>query len=980
MDLLFAITFGEHHVLGQVFAPYLLQKKRSQEKFTIFDRVTHLNLHTYEALLSPEEAQLVKIIEEYSHQQLFRVFAKKKKTTRDFMTDISPEMLEEHIKPYIERRMFRCIEILASNPIPLFQKVLQNFVYDDDRIEVVEDEASTVFNFIRHDDGLRYFLSIEHNGKELRLFEKEGNIIVNDPCCAIVDSKLFIFRDIDGKKLLPFFEKESIFIPPSARKKYFETFVRNAIKKYKVIAQGFSIIDKEIQPLPLLSLERDLAGNFFIVLKFIYDEKSIYYANRKTDLKVTCEFHDDTVAFHRLQRNYAYENECVTTLLSMGLANREGASFYPLRKGNETGGSGYALVSWINDHRKLIEKNGFSLAQNKLDRLYYLDDFRIRMEVSEKKNDWFDIEASVDFAGFKIPFSSFHENILNGNREYLLPDGRIMILPEEWFESYRDIMSFAKIDKDRIRLGKQHFSLLNKNVQGISGSVKKELLDLVKSDIRIEAVPNDISASLRKYQIEGYSWLYHLSRNHFGGCLADDMGLGKTLQTLTLLSRVRMDTITPEPQHEKKITLSQQLPLFDNSQDHVIKNSRTSLILVPTSLVHNWMNEIIRFTKNLRAEAYVGTGRRNLHELFDHNDILITSYGILRNEIDDFAAFRFHYLVLDESQMIKNPGSKTYQAVMQLNAENRIVLTGTPIENSLSDMWAQINFLNPGLLGGLHFFRSEFQLPIERNQDENRKEKLLKLISPFVLRRTKIQVAPELPSLHEQTIFCDMDEMQETIYEKEKSRVRNLVLEQTLKMGYQKSAMVILQSLTKLRQIANHPALVDRMYFGGSGKYTEIKRNLLSLLNEGYKAIIFSSFVRHLELIRNFLDINDIHYAWLTGNTRDRESEVRKFQEDPDYPFFLVSLKAGGVGLNLTAAEYVFLLDPWWNPAAEIQAISRAHRMGQDKQVFVYRFISRNTLEEKILKLQEHKSALADAFVNNSLKGITEEQVMELFD
>jgi len=330
--------------------------------------------------------------------------------------------------------------------------------------------------------------------------------------------------------------------------------------------------------------------------------------------------------------------------------------------------------------------------------------------------------------------------------------------------------------------------------------------------------------------------------------------------------------------------------------------------------------------------------------------------------------------------MVKNPGSKTYQAIMQLKADNRVVLTGTPIENSLTDLWAQINFLNPGLLGNLNFFRSEFQLPIEKNRDENKQEKLLKMIAPFVLRRTKAHVEPELPPVNEQIIYCDMDDHQELIYEREKSKARNLVIENLSKFGYQKSAIVILQSLTKLRQIANHPALVEDQYFSGSGKYDEIKRNLQSLLQEGYKTLVFSSFVKHLELVADYLENEGVNYARLTGETRNREEQIKEFQENEDCPFFLISLKAGGVGLNLTAAEYVLILDPWWNPAAELQAISRAHRIGQDKPVFVYRFISNGTLEEKILKLQERKAELANTFVNNSLKGIHEEQVMELFD
>ena len=981
MDLRFVITLTEHRILGFVFAPYLVKPDLQKGNYAIYDRITLLNLSTYENAISPEEIQLVKIIEEYNDQNLFRNFSKNKKhTSRDFISNITEELYEKQVRPFIEKRMTRCLDILLFNPVPLYQKLLQNNVYESDRIKLVEQEGSVVFNFIRSEKGLKYFLSIQHNDTDLHLAGKEGIIVMNEPCCALIDDNMFVFRDIDGKKIQPFFEKEYISIPRSAEKKYFETFIRNAIKKYKVNAQGFEIVDQEADPEPVLSIERDLSGRFFYVLKFLYDDKSIYYANRKTEQKVTCMFNGDSVRFNRLQRRYQFENDCITTLLSYGLVNRDGPYFMPLAKSTESRNTGYDTINWINSNHELLSKAGFSVVQNNLEKDYFLDDLDIRIEVSEKSNDWFDIHASVQFGEFKIPFASISQNILKGEREFMLPDGKIVILPIEWFENYRDILSFSRVEKDFIRLGKQHFPLLNKNITGVSTVIKNKLLNLLETETQPEEVPGTITAELRKYQIEGYSWLYRLYKNGFGGCLADDMGLGKTLQTLTVLQRIQLDSGGKTEQ--KAITHSSlgQLSLFDESNNNSLVTYKTSLIVVPTSLVHNWLNESKRFTPGMTVKTYVGPGRKNIKELCLNSDIILTSYGILRNDLEDFLSLEFNYMVLDESQMIKNPGSKTYQAVIQLKAENRIVLTGTPIENSLTDMWSQMNFLNPGLLGNLSFFQSEFQWPIEKNADKDKEDKLLKLISPFVLRRSKMQVEPELPPISEQIIYCDMNDGQEAFYEKEKSKARNLMIEKLAEIGFNKSSIAILQSLTKLRQIANHPVLVDEEYFSGSGKYDEITRNLQNLLIENHKALIFSSFVKHLELMASYLDRIGIQYAWLTGETRDRETEIKKFQDNPDYPFFLISLKAGGVGLNLTAAEYVFILDPWWNPAAEMQAISRAHRIGQDKHVFVYRFISRNTLEGKIIRLQNRKAKLADAFVNNSLKGISKEEVMELFD
>jgi superfamily II DNA or RNA helicase len=980
MELHFVVTISEHRILGNVFAPYLVKVDQKHGNHSIHDRVTLMNIDLYKTILSPEESQLVHTIEEYNDQTLFRVFSKKKKSSvREFMNSITADLYATQMRPYIEKRLARCVDLLIDNAVPLYNKFLQNNIYEDDKIELVEQECTAVFNFTRNEEGIKYFLSIDHKGQQLRLKDKNGVIIINEPCCVILDDRLFIFRDINGKKLTPFFTRDFIEVPKSAEDKFLETFVRNAIRNYKVNADGFSIEDVNTKPVPALSIEKDLSGRYYYVLKFIYNEKSIYLCNRRTEIKVTTEKTDNEIRFLRMQRDYEFENDCITSLLAMGLVNKEGPYFKPLMKKLDDDESDYNAINWINGNHEILRKAGFQIAQDKLDKVFYLDDISLRMQVSEKNNDWFDIEASVELGGFKIPFASFNNNILEGEREFMLPDGRVVILPSEWFTNYRDMLSFSKVKDDRITLDKKYFSLLNNNIRINPGQFKQNLLSLLDSNIKSEPIPDTVKADMRNYQIEGYSWLYRLYSNGFGGCLADDMGLGKTLQTLTLLQRVISES-EPARKEEKKATLTAQLSLFETSEKKTDYSCNTSLIVVPTSLVHNWINEASRFVPDIKIKEYIGSQRKNLDELYTECDIILTSYGILRNDLDKFLQHDFLYVVLDESQMIKNPGSKTYQAVMQLRTANRVVLTGTPVENSLMDLWAQVNFLNPGLLGNPAFFQTEFKIPIEKLGDTVKQEKLHKLIHPFILRRTKSQVEPELPPVTEQLIYCDMVEQQEMIYESEKSMARNLALEKLTHTGFGKSAIVILQSLTKLRQIANHPALIDENYFSGSGKYDEIIRTIQNLLDEGHKALIFSSFVKHLELVSQHLDKNRTKYSWLTGETHDREKEIKKFQEDKDCPLFLISLKAGGVGLNLTAAEYVLILDPWWNPAAEMQAISRAHRIGQDKHVFVYRFISRNTLEEKILKLHERKSNLAEAFINDSLKGINPEDVMELFE
>ena len=318
--------------------------------------------------------------------------------------------------------------------------------------------------------------------------------------------------------------------------------------------------------------------------------------------------------------------------------------------------------------------------------------------------------------------------------------------------------------------------------------------------------------------------------------------------------------------------------------------------------------------------------------------------------------------------------------MVRLKSEFKLVLTGTPVENSLTDLWTQLNFVNPGLLGDLAFFRREYAKPIEQTGDGEKEIRLRKIIKPFILRRTKGMVATDLPSLTEQTVFCDMTEEQNKLYEEEKSSVRNSILKNIETNGIENSAIVVLQGLMKLRQISNHPVMSYEEYASGSGKFETVLQDIESVISEGHKILVFSSFVKHLELYAEEFRKKRIMYTLLTGASTNREKIVNSFQNNAENKIFLISLKAGGVGLNLTAADYVFILDPWWNPATEMQAMNRAHRIGQDKSVFVYRYITTNTIEEKIIRLQEKKSKLADTFIssNNPLKDLDIEQILDI--
>ena len=432
------------------------------------------------------------------------------------------------------------------------------------------------------------------------------------------------------------------------------------------------------------------------------------------------------------------------------------------------------------------------------------------------------------------------------------------------------------------------------------------------------------------------------------------MGLGKTVMTLAFLQALKSEGV-----------------------------KHPTLLVMPTSLLYNWQKEAERFTPKLKVLVHSGTLRTKDTRHFGEYDLILSSYGVLRLDIDFIEKFRFEYVILDESQAIKNPSSNISRAVRLLNCKNRLILTGTPLENNTMDLWSQMTFVNPGLLGSQSYFKDKYQLPIEKKQDEAATKRLYGKIKPFMLRRHKSQVATELPEKIDSVQYCDMSEEQEKVYEETKAYYRNMILDHIEQQGINKSQLVVLQGLTKLRQIANNPLMVDEDYKGDSGKDSDVIHKLKSVIEGGSKVLVFSQFVKHLSIIRQYLEKHKICHSYLDGSTKDRKKEVEKFQEDPDIKVFLISLKAGGVGLNLTAAEYVFLLDPWWNPAIEAQAVDRAHRIGQKNTVFTYKFISRNTVEEKILTLQRAKRKLFDELITTEetfSKSLNHEDIMSLLD
>ncbi|MBD0280108.1 MAG: DEAD/DEAH box helicase, partial [Flavisolibacter sp.] len=468
--------------------------------------------------------------------------------------------------------------------------------------------------------------------------------------------------------------------------------------------------------------------------------------------------------------------------------------------------------------------------------------------------------------------------------------------------------------------------------------------------------PADLQKVLRPYQVAGYQWLNYLHEVSWGGILADDMGLGKTVQALSFL------------QHY-----------------HDTHDSLKALVVCPTTLIYNWENEIKKFTPSLTYHIHHGSARlRDVDELQRH-EIIITTYGTLRSDIKLFLQIPLDYVVLDESQAIKNPASKVTKAASLLRVKHRLCMSGTPLQNNTFDVYAQMNFLNPGMLGTVEFFRQEFAIPIDKFGEQEQKEHLRKILYPFILRRTKEQVAKDLPDKTETVLFCEMGNEQRKIYDAYRNDYRSRIIGTIEEQGIQKSQLTILQGLMKLRQICDSPAILNEAekFENHSIKLEELAREITENIGN-HKTLIFSQFLGMLSLIRQKLEELGIKYEYFDGSTSapDRETAIQSFQGDDEVRVFLISLKAGGVGLNLTAADYVYIVDPWWNPAVEQQAIDRTHRIGQTKNIFAYRMICKDTIEDKIMQLQDRKRLLAKELITDDttfVKSLTREDVEYLF-
>jgi superfamily II DNA or RNA helicase len=547
--------------------------------------------------------------------------------------------------------------------------------------------------------------------------------------------------------------------------------------------------------------------------------------------------------------------------------------------------------------------------------------------------DWLDLEGAVSFGDLVVPLPALLEALRRGESAVVLDDGTLGLLPEAWLARHGLVLRLGAAKGDRLRFAKSQAPLLAA-LAASEPDVRVDRAFAAAREVMAAAgpiapadPPEGFTGTLRAYQREGLGWLQKLSRSGLGGLLADDMGLGKTVQVLALLASRR---------------------------------GRPSLVVAPRSLVFNWKREAARFAPALRVLDHTGGDRRAPGAHFGEHDLVLTTYGTLRRDADALAAIDFDYVVLDEAQAIKNDTSETARAARRLRAAHRLALSGTPVENHLGELWSIVEFLNPGMLGRA----SAWKAATEARPSPEAVAMLGRALAPLLLRRTKAEVAPDLPARLEETWIVELDPQERALYDELRARFRAELLQKVRAEGMGSSGARVLEALLRLRQAACHPGLLDPARKDArSTKLDTLVPEIVALRESGQKALVFSQFRSLLDLARAAIEAAGVRCVQLDGTTRDRDAVVSQMQEDPSVGVMLVSLKAGGVGLNLTAAEYVFLLDPWWNPAAEAQAIDRAHRIGQTKAVFAYRLIARDTVEERIAELQQRKRALAESVI-----------------
>jgi superfamily II DNA or RNA helicase len=695
------------------------------------------------------------------------------------------------------------------------------------------------------------------------------------------------------------------------------------------LPDGLSVCEVAPQPVPMLTLTRFADAwrrdQFFAALSFDYDGMAV--SGSRAGVTVF-----DSRNNRIIRRDRDVEAAAGRLLSTLGVR---------IERDWRTGGT--ILTMPANRFEPLLfELTGAGWR-------VFIDGIAHRMSSGMRANvrsgvDWFDLEIDIAFGDIEVSLPRLLAALRTKESTIDLDDGSVGMISADVRQRLTPLLAMTT-GGHGLRFRHSQTALLDALIATLPAVETDQRFAQARAELqtfaRVEAAeePETFRGELRPYQREGLGWFHFLRRFGLGGCLADDMGLGKTVQVLALLESRRIETAAP------------------------------SLVVVPRSLVFNWRQEAERFTPELRVLDHTGVGRARAGIALTDENLVITTYGTLRRDITAFRQLEFDYVILDEAQAIKNATTASAKAARLLRGRHRLALTGTPIENRVEELWSLFEFLNPGMLGAATTFKALARVRTPgvhpAHNDATDTALLARTLRPVILRRTKDRVAPELPAKVEQTLMVELEPAQRRVYDELLAHYRRSLLPYVERMGMARSKLKVLEALLRLRQAACHPSLITHSREDApSAKLDVLMPKLAEAAAEAHKSLVFSQFTSFLALLRDRLDADAVAYTYLDGDTRDREAVVERFQHDPECRLFLISLRAGGHGLNLTAADYVFLLDPWWNPAVEAQAIDRAHRIGQRRHVIATRLVARGTIEEKILELQRSKRDLADAILS----------------
>lgn len=961
---------------------YLVQTDNNGNLTYLAQRATHSTCAPYNLEITPALDQLLGIIDLLAPKALEARFKPVKlKSTTPLAELLQPQNpAKSTVEAYINRQMSTFLSEVVRNGFPLALDMERKTVTKDVQIHFASDDLVPHLSFKRVENAIEYRFQLGTETEKWPISQHHVIALTNtDPAWLFIDYTLFRVPGINGNMVNPFRKKELIIIPPEQVKVYFKKFIAKNAGRNLIEAEGFDvqITDKLLKT--YLKPTEDILQNLWVLKPVFEYQTASFDLGEKRDNITTVEFDDTSgeVIVKKIAREWPLENERVNTLKNLGLP-MDGRVGLP-----ESGLKGNAAlvwwVRWLASNIKTLENAGFTIVLPEVNgKVVALLPGHIEIQTAAK-NDWFDVDGQVMAGDFTFTFKDLVPYLRNNDPFFPLPDGTFFLIPDEWFTRYSDLAKALRDTKEGNQLPKALFTLLD--ATGEEALTQIANFPVIDPETVDYTPGDDLKATLRPYQLFGIKWLIGHYQHGFGACLADSMGLGKTLQTIAVLLHAKSQR---PPEKEVVVTVAKplsaaaakkalQLDMFNPTHKAIEDGASSSvgasavhlpktypaLIILPASLVFNWQKELERFAPSLFVRAHVGPQRERDPRALAMHDVVLTTYHTARLDLDLLSKIDWHFVILDESQQIKNRESEISKVVRSLDAYHKISLSGTPIENSLADLWTQMEFINPSTLGSYAAFKEQFQIPIERQNDDTARTQLFSRVRPFFLRRTKEEVAPDLPPKMEQVFYSEMVTAQRSKYEEVKSAVRNEILQM---FDDPKTRMLAIQALTKLRQLSNHPVLADKSYEGESGKVDDVMAQWDTLQKDGHKVLFFSSFTQHLEIYRQKFEAQNIPYTWLTGDTpqADRGAIIDRFQSDQGVQAFFCSIKAGGVGLNLTAADYVFLLDPWWNPASEDQAISRAHRIGQTKPVNAIRFISRDSIEEKILLMQERKKALSN--------------------